>query len=128
MLLHPDSLTHRLGRFLTALEQLPHVAFSYDHWVLVIPLALFLAAIAIRTRSSVAVLVLGVILVGYFGLACVYWIGTLPLDWYMRTSASRVIASLVVTVGALTPLVAAELLNIPDGLTSRRAGSTPELG
>jgi hypothetical protein len=113
-LLHPGFLSDRLGRLQIALEHLPGIAFSFDHWLLVVPLALLLAFLAIRTRSSLAVLVLGVVLVGYFGLACVYWIGTLPVTWYIRTSASRVIASLVVSAGALTPLVAAELLRKPD--------------
>jgi hypothetical protein len=109
-LLHPDFLSHRLGRLGIALEHLPQIALSFDHWLLVVPLALLLALLAARTRSSLAVLVLGVILLGYIGLACVYWIGTLPIHWYIRTSASRVVASLVVVAGALTPLLVAELL------------------
>ncbi|HEY5659247.1 MAG TPA: hypothetical protein VIR59_00555 [Gaiellaceae bacterium] len=109
-LFHPGYLSGRLGRLGIALERLPRIALSFDHWLLVLPLALLLAFLVIGTRSSLAVLVLGAIGAGYLGLACVYWIGTLPVDWYMRTSASRVVASLVVLAGALTPLVAAELL------------------
>jgi len=109
-LLHPRYLLDRLGRLSTALEHLPRVALSFDHWLLVLPLALLLAVLAIRARSSLAVLVLGLIGTGYLGLACVYWIGTLPVTVYMRTSASRVVASLVLLAGALTPLVASELL------------------
>jgi hypothetical protein len=121
-LLHPGSLDHRLDRLRIALEHLPQIAVSFDHWILVIPLALFLALIALRRRSSVAVLVLGVVLLGYVGLACVYWIGTLPIGWYMRTSASRVVASLVLVAGALTPLVAAELLRAGAPLERNAAG------
>jgi hypothetical protein len=110
LLLHPDLLSHRLDRLRIALERLPQIALSFDHWILVIPLALFLALLVVGTRASLAVLVVGLILLGYVGLACVYWVGILPIEWYMRTSASRVIASLVVAVGALVPLVAAELL------------------
>jgi hypothetical protein len=65
--------------------------------------------------------VLGVIGAGYLGLACVYWIGTLPVTWYMRTSASRVVASLVVLAGVLTPLVASELLRKEQA----QAGESP---
>ncbi len=109
-LLHPRYLSDRLGRLSIALEHLPRIALSFDHWLLVLPLALLLAFLVIGTRSSLAVLMLGVIGMGYLGLACVYWIGTLPVALYMRTSASRVVASLVVLAGALTPLVASELL------------------
>lgn len=109
-LLHPRYLSDRLDRLSIALEHLPRIALSFDHWLLVLPLALLLAFLVIGTRSSLAVLVLGSLGVGYLGLACVYWIGTLPVSWYMRTSASRVVASLVVLAGALTPLVASELL------------------
>ena len=109
-LLHPGYLAHRLDRLGIALERLPRIALSFDHWLLVLPLALLLAFLVIGTRSSLAVLVLGAIVAGYLGLACVYWIGTLPVTWYMRTSASRVVASLVLLAGALTPLVASELL------------------
>jgi hypothetical protein len=111
-LLRPGALDHRLDRLRIALEDLPQIAVSFDHWILVVPLALFLALIAFRTRSSLAVLVLGLALLGYLGLACIYWIGTLPIEWYMRTSASRVVASLVLVAGVLTPLVAAELLRV----------------
>jgi len=109
-LLHPSYLSHRLDRLGIALERLPRIALSFDHWLLILPLALLLAFLVIGTRSSLAVLVLGAIGAGYLGLACVYWIGTLPVTWYMRTSASRVVASLVLLAGALTPLVASELL------------------
>jgi hypothetical protein len=120
-LLHPRYLFDRLGRLGTALEQLPRIALSFDHWLLVLPLALLLAFLVIGTRSSLAVLLLGVIGAGYLGLACVYWIGMLSVTWYMRTSASRVVASLVILAGALTPLVASELLR-----TSTDERSDPE--
>jgi len=120
-LLHPGYLFDRLGRLGIALERLPRIALSFDHWLLVLPLALLLAFLVIGTRSSLAVLVLGVIGAGYLGLACVYWIGTLPVTWYMRTSASRVVASLVVLAGVLTPLVASELLRKEQG----QAGESP---
>ena len=119
-LLHPGFLAQRLGRLRIALEHLPQIALSFDHWILVVPLAFFLALLAFRTRPSLAVLVLGVVLLGYVGLACVYWIGTFPVTWYIKTSASRVVGSLVVLAGALTPLVAAELLRPPSD-----AGSDP---
>ena len=115
LLLRPGILSHRLDRLRIALERLPQIAFSFDHWILLIPLALFLALLAVRIRSSLAVLVVSLILLGYVGLACVYWVGILPIDWYLRTSASRVIASLVVAVGVLVPLVAAELLRTEHG-------------
>ena len=109
-LLHPLFLAHRLARLGLALEHLPRVALSFDHWLLVLPLALLLALLAVRTSSSLAVLVLGLVLLDFIGLASVYWIGKLPVTWWMRTSASRVVASLVFMAGALTPLLAAELL------------------
>jgi len=120
MLLHPSYLFDRLGRLSIALERLPRIALSFDHWLLVLPLALLLAFLVIGTRSSLAVLVLGAIGAGYLGLACVYWIGTLPVTWYMRTSASRVVASLVLLAGALTPLVASELLRSAQGQDRER--------
>jgi hypothetical protein len=124
-LFHPDYLSDRLGRLSIALEHLPRIALSFDHWLLVLPLALLLALLVIGTRSSLAVLVLGSIGAGYLGLACVYWIGTLPVTWYMRTSASRVVASLVLLAGALTPLLAGELLRVDQGQDRQRPANEP---
>jgi hypothetical protein len=128
-LLHPVFLAQRLGRLRIALEHLLRIALSFDHWLLVLPLALLLALLAVRASSSLAVLVLGLILLDFIGLAGVYWIGKLPVTLWVTTSASRVATSLVFVAGALTPLLAAELLRterseqgrLPVSGTSSRA-------
>jgi hypothetical protein len=105
--------THRLG---AALEQLPGYALSFDAWLLLVPVGLLLALLVLRRRPSLGVLLLVVVGAGYLGLASVYWVSTLPLQWYIDTSAERVVGSLVLVCAALTPLLAGELLrdDAPD--------------
>ena len=37
------------------------------------------------------------------GLASIYWIGTLPISWYIENSVSRVGATILVAAATLTP-------------------------
>jgi hypothetical protein len=105
----PSYLSDRVSRLGTALERLPGYALGLDRWLLLVPVALVLAVLLVRRRPSLAAFVVGIVTLGYLGLSSVYWVSTLPLGWYINTSAERVTSSLVFVCGALTPLLAAEL-------------------
>jgi hypothetical protein len=113
-LAHPGYLFDRVDRLGTALVRLPGYALALDSWLLLVPVALVLAALLLRRRPSLGVLVLAFVAAGYLGLAALYWLSQLPLEWHIDTSASRVVAPLVLVCAALTPLLAGELLHEED--------------
>ena len=47
------------------------------------------------------------------GLATIYWIGRLELDWYLGTSASRVGTVVIIAAATLTPLLVGLALERP---------------
>jgi hypothetical protein len=51
---------------------------------------------------------------GFLGLSVVYWIGTLPVDWWVDTSAERILLSIGTSAGALLPLLLTEALAEAD--------------
>jgi hypothetical protein len=104
-LAHPGYLADRAGRLERALSDLPQYLFAPHRWALVVPLALAAAALAFRTRSGLAVLLVGWLAVALLGLATVYWISPVPIGWYIATSAERVVLSMVVVCGLLFPLL-----------------------
>lgn len=109
-LLDPSYLGDRVARLDTALSSLPGYFLSVDRWLAAVPLALALAALVVRRRRELAVLVLGTPVLAFFGLAALYWISPLPIDWYISTSAARVTASTAVFCAALLPLLLHEAL------------------
>jgi hypothetical protein len=109
-LLRLGYLTDRAHRLGTALVDLPGYALALNSWLLVVPTSLLLGVLVLRRRRSLGILLLALVGAGYLGLAAVYWVSTLPLSWYLETSADRVTSSIVLVCGALTPLLAAELL------------------
>lgn len=109
-LLDPGYLSGRAGRLGTALVDLPGYLFSLDRWLLAVPVALLLAALLVRRRSDLALLVFGTAVLAFLGNAAIYWISPLPLDWYIQTSAPRVVSSTVLFCAAVAPLLLSEAL------------------
>jgi hypothetical protein len=107
-LVDPGYLADRTDRLSTALRELPPFLLAFDRWLLTIPLALVLALVLARRRPELSAYALGTVVLGFLGFATVYWASSYPLDWYIDTSAERVVSSLAVFAAALFPLLVSE--------------------
>jgi hypothetical protein len=115
--LHPLRLVERTGRLGTALSELPQYVLSPSRWLLTVPLVLAAAALVFRRRRALALFPVVYEVLAFLGLAAIYWIGTLPLDFWISTSAERIAVSLVVVPGVLLPLLLAEPVDEAEAVT-----------
>jgi hypothetical protein len=109
-LLRPGYLAGRLDRLSTALLDVPPYFFDWDAWLLTLPLAIALGLALLRRRPGLSLLVIGSVAVVIAGNLTVYWVSTLPVSWYIRTSADRTSFAPVLLCAVLIPLLAAEAL------------------
>ena len=68
------------------------------------------AALLARRRPALALLPTVFFALAFLGLAFLYWIGSIPLDFWLNMSAERVAVSLVIVPGVLLPLLLSEAL------------------
>jgi hypothetical protein len=107
-LVHPSVLGDRVHRLTFAAKALPGHVFSPSQWLLAVPLMLAAAVLVAPRRPALAILAVLAPAAVVAGLLVVYWIGFPPVDWYIKTSADRVIASAVVMSVVFLPLLLAE--------------------
>ena len=106
-LAHPVFLAQRFDRLTYATAKMVDLLADSGRWSAVLPLTLAaLVVLAPRLRVLSAALAAWVV-VAFFGLATVYWIGAPDVHWYVSTSAYRVVANLPVVAGAVLPLLLA---------------------
>ena len=123
-LFRPGYLLDRVDRLGYALEHMARSVLSPDLWLLAIPVVAVAVVLAAPRNPRLAALAAGWILIAFAGLASVYWISPLPVEFYVDTSAQRVLISIVVASVALTPLLLAAALE-PGTTTSDRRESEP---
>jgi hypothetical protein len=104
-LLHPGYLADRTGRLTYAVGHMVDLLGDPSRWSPVLPLTLAALIILAPFLRSLSVAVAAWIVVGFFGLASVYWISTPDIHWYVSTSADRVVGTLPVVAGAVLPLL-----------------------
>jgi hypothetical protein len=109
-LARPEFLFDRTDRLGTALRELPPFLLAFDRWLLTVPLVLVAAAALVGRRPALSVYAVGTLVLGVLGFATVYWASTYPLQWYIDTSADRILPSLVVFGAAVFPLLVSEAL------------------
>ena len=125
-LFRPGYLLDRLDRLGYALEHMTRSVLSPDLWLLSIPVVAVAVALAAPRNPRLAGLAASWIVVAFAGLASVYWISPLPVEFYVDTSAQRVLISIVVVSVAMTPLLlAAALEPVPRTVDRRESGSRP---
>jgi hypothetical protein len=107
-LLHPALLDDRLTRLSYGASHLPSHIFDPGHWLLAVPLMLVAVVLVAPRRPALAVLALAPVVAVPLGLLVIYWIGYPPVDWYVATTADRVVASAVVLAAVFLPLLLAE--------------------
>jgi hypothetical protein len=110
-LLHPAVLSDRFDRLSYGASHLPAHMFDPGLWLLALPLMLAAVVLAAPRRPALAVLALAPIVAVPVGLLIIYWIGYPPVDWYVATTADRVVASAVVLATVFLPLLLAEASN-----------------
>jgi hypothetical protein len=108
-LLHPALLGDRIHRLSYGARHLPSHIFSPGHWLLAVPLVLVAAFLVAPRRPALAVLALAPVVAVPVGLLVIYWIGYPPVDWYVATTADRVVASAVVLATVFLPLLLSEV-------------------
>ena len=107
-LLHPALLGDRLTRLSYGASHLPSHIFDPGHWLLAVPLMLVAVVLVAPRRPALAALALAPVVAVPLGLLVIYWIGYPPVDWYVATTADRVVASAVVLAAVFLPLLLAE--------------------
>jgi hypothetical protein len=107
-LLHPAVLGDRFDRLSYGASHLPAHMFDPGLWLLALPLMLAAVVLVAPRRPALAVLALAPIVAVPAGLLIIYWIGYPPVDWYVATTADRVVASAVVLATVFLPLLLAE--------------------
>lgn len=107
-LLDPTVLGDRFDRLSYGASHLPVHLFDPGRWLLAVPLMLAATLLAARRRPALSVLALAPVVAVPLGLLLIYWIGYPPVDWYVATTADRVVASAVVLAAVFLPLLLAE--------------------
>lgn len=104
-LARPQYLLDRLDRLEFTLRELPGYLLDPKAWNFLVPLFLLAAAVAIRKVPGIAIAAASTAAMAFVGLAVVYWIGRQEVEWWIDTSARRVVASIVMFCGASFPLL-----------------------
>ena len=106
--LQPSLLSAHGGRIAPSAHALVS-QIGVARWGLLVPLtAVGVLAAFVGGRAVLGWFAVSWLLLSFSGLVLVYWISSLPLHWYLATSAFRIVATLVVGGAALTPLLAAQ--------------------
>ena len=101
-----------VDRLIYAVDRMAGIAFGTG-WLLLLPVALGAAALAARRSPRLAVVAIGWPAAAFLGLAATYWISTAPVEWYVATSAQRVLLSVFAVSAALLPLSLTVLVTVP---------------
>jgi hypothetical protein len=92
-------------------------------WGLLVPIAAAVVAVALLTGPrSLSLFAVIWTLVSWVGLSWIYVISHYEYSYYLDSTKERVVASIVVGLAALTPLIAAEAWTGARGLRRVRAG------
>jgi hypothetical protein len=103
--LDPETLWSRLDRIPTAVWALLREMLDPSSWLLLVPVAVAAAVLAIAARERRAsVLALGTALLIVCALTAVYWLTELPFEFHVE-SAPRVVAAPVLLLASLTPVL-----------------------
>jgi hypothetical protein len=110
-LARPEFLLDRSERLGTALRELPPFLLAFDRALLTVPLVVVVAAALTPRRPALSIYTVGSLVLAFLVFATVYWASTSPIDWYIDTTADRVLIPLVVLGATLFPLLVSEALD-----------------
>jgi hypothetical protein len=105
-------LGDRADRLRIALANLPRTLFDPGNLLLSTPLTLALVAVLLvaRHEQRLAVFSLGTVVLAFFAYAVIYWIGLPDIQFYLDSSAGRLMADVGLTAAVLFPLLLSETL------------------
>jgi hypothetical protein len=119
-LLRPSTLASHASRVVPAAHALAE-QLGPLRWAELITLVLLAFAAAVLSGNRLlASFAATWLIVSFAGLVLNYWISPLPLAWYLGTSDSRVVDTLVIGAAALAPLLVADAWTAGAELLSRR--------
>jgi hypothetical protein len=108
---NPAYLYDHADRLGAALRSVAGHAFSFD-WGLLVPLGLAAIVLAFMTgRTRLALFASLWTLLSFAGIILVFWISVVPVELTLRWAAYRTVASLVIGLAGLAPLLAGEAWN-----------------
>ena len=122
--LSPSYMSHHSDRFHPALDGVWQQVWS-SGWGLLVPVGLvaFAAAlIASRWRLTGFAALWAVL--SFAGIVLVFWISVVPIALTLKWAAYRTVASLVLGVAALAPLLAGEAWRAAEAEVGARPGRT----
>ncbi len=106
--LRPSSLAQHTGRLAPAASRIVRELVFAPHGLLVPMTVVAVAAALTAGRARLAVFVVVWFALSFAGFVLVYWASSLQLDWYLATSAPRIVASFIIGGAAIAPLLAGE--------------------
>ena len=130
--MNPSYLYDHADRLGAALRSVAGHAFSFD-WGLLVPLGLAAIAVALLSgRTRLGVFAALWTLLSFAGIVLVFWISVVPVELTLRWAAYRTVASLVIGLAALAPLLAGRsrggrskrLISAAGSRTPRRRASS----
>jgi hypothetical protein len=113
----PSYLLDRTDRLGPALRGLVEQAFKPGWWIVVLPLLLIAAVVALRSDRSrpLAAFVLSLLGLMFVSLVWAYWADRPEITKHVAHTAPRVVTSVLVVAGLFLPLLVAELSSRTSG-------------
>ena len=102
-LAHPGFLAGHVNRFTESTHVMLHAPFAEYASTALVLIAIAAVAVALPRTPVIAGATAAWLALAGIGLASIYWIGTLPISWYIENSVSRVGATILVAAATLTP-------------------------
>lgn len=136
---HPLALADHTPYLTYGARSLLAALFSPTEWLLILPAALAVGAIAAARRRPLGIFAVAFPLLAFAGFAGVYWLGNgvctwapayacdgswRDVEWLVANSADRIVASIALLSAALFPLV----VEAAGALETRPATWTPARG
>jgi hypothetical protein len=104
-LLRPGYLADRTWRLRGALSVADHVPFGERRTAALVWIAAAALVVAAVRRPLIVAAVGAWLALASFGLLCIYWIGTLDLDFYLASSIGRVGTTVIIVGAVVAPLL-----------------------
>jgi hypothetical protein len=104
-LFRPQYLADRSHRLEYGLGQLLEQFATPSRWLLLVPVTVGLALLAVRRARAVTVFVVTVVVLDTVGFALIYWLSPIGLHFYVDNTVDRLPAFMAVFCGAQLPLV-----------------------
>jgi hypothetical protein len=104
-LFRPHYLEHRSWRLRESFDGLEQWLFDGSRWLFVPFLVLAALVLLAFSRRAIAIAMFGWLVIAFFGVVTVFWIGRPNFDWYFSTGAFRIATTVPIVGCAVSPLL-----------------------